>query len=59
MSPDERQVQGPRIQGLREAVTSPGGTTEVALQILMAKDGLAALIKRAVHAARQRAKALR
>ncbi len=44
---------------LREAVTSPGGTTEAALQILMAKDGLAALIKRAVHAARQRAKALR
>ena len=44
---------------LREAVTSPGGTTEAALKILMAKDGLPALMKRAVHAARQRAEALR
>jgi pyrroline-5-carboxylate reductase len=44
---------------LREQVTSPGGTTEAALQILMAKDGLAPLIKRAVHAARLRARQLR
>ena len=44
---------------LREAVTSPGGTTEAALKILMAKDGLPALMKRAVHAERQRAEALR
>jgi pyrroline-5-carboxylate reductase len=44
---------------LREAVTSPGGTTAAALEILMAKDGLPALMKRAIHAARERAKALR
>jgi pyrroline-5-carboxylate reductase len=44
---------------LREAVTSPGGTTAAALSVLMAEDGLPALIKRAVHAARKRAEALR
>ena len=44
---------------LREAVTSPGGTTEAALKVLMAKDGLSALMKRAIHAARKRAEALR
>jgi pyrroline-5-carboxylate reductase len=40
---------------LREAVTSPGGTTAAALAVLMAKDGLPALMKRAVNAARKRA----
>lgn len=40
---------------LRRAVTSPGGTTEAALSVLMAKDGLTPLMKRAVHAARKRA----
>jgi pyrroline-5-carboxylate reductase len=44
---------------LRKAVTSPGGTTEAALKVLMAKDGLPALMKRAVHAARKRAEELR
>ena len=44
---------------LREAVTSPGGTTAAALSVLMAKDGLPALMKRAVHAARKRAEELR
>jgi pyrroline-5-carboxylate reductase len=44
---------------LREAVTSPGGTTEAALKILMADDGLISLMKRAIHAARKRAEALR
>ena len=44
---------------LRQAVTSPGGTTEAALKILMADDGLAALMKRAIHAARKRAEELR
>ncbi len=43
---------------LRQAVTSPGGTTEAALKVLMADDGLVALIKRAVAAARKRAKEL-
>jgi pyrroline-5-carboxylate reductase len=44
---------------LREAVTSPGGTTAAALQVLMAKNGLPLLMKRAIHAARKRAEALR
>jgi len=41
---------------LREAVTSPGGTTAAALYVLMAE--LPDLIKRAVHAARKRAEEL-
>lgn len=44
---------------LREAVTSPGGTTAAALALLMADDGLVALMKRAVQAARKRAEELR
>lgn len=43
---------------LREDVTSPGGTTEAALKILMARDGLKPLIARAVRAARKRARDL-
>jgi pyrroline-5-carboxylate reductase len=43
---------------LREAVTSPGGTTAAALGVLMADDGLTALMKRAVKAARKRAEEL-
>ena len=44
---------------LREAVTSPGGTTAAALTVLMADDGLMPLMKRAVSAARKRAEELR
>jgi pyrroline-5-carboxylate reductase len=44
---------------LREAVTSPGGTTAAALYVLMAEDGLVALMTRAVHAARKRAEEMR
>ena len=43
---------------LRQAVTSPGGTTEAALKVLMAKDGLAQMMQRAVAAARERAEEL-
>ncbi len=43
---------------LRAAVTSKGGTTEAALNVLMAADGLPSLIRRAVEAARKRAKEL-
>lgn len=43
---------------LREAVTSPSGTTAAALSVLMAADGLTALMKRAVKAARKRAEEL-
>ena len=40
---------------LRERVTSPGGTTAAALAVLMADDGLAPLMARAVAAAKRRA----
>jgi pyrroline-5-carboxylate reductase len=40
---------------LRQNVTSPGGTTAAALEILMAGDGLTALMTRAVAAAKRRA----
>lgn len=43
---------------LRESVTSRGGTTAAALDVLMAADGLAPLIERTVQAARRRAEAL-
>jgi len=43
---------------LRVNVTSPGGTTEAALKVLMADDGLKPLMQRAVAAADARAKAL-
>ncbi|HTQ12254.1 MAG TPA: pyrroline-5-carboxylate reductase [Rhizomicrobium sp.] len=43
---------------LRAGVTSPGGTTQAALEVLMAKDGLARLMARAVAAANRRAKEL-
>jgi pyrroline-5-carboxylate reductase len=43
---------------LREAVTSPGGTTRAALDVLMAKDGLEPLLKKAVLAAKRRSKEL-
>ncbi|QBR71222.1 pyrroline-5-carboxylate reductase [Beijerinckiaceae bacterium] len=43
---------------LRENVTSRGGTTAAALEILMAPDGLAPLMRRAAEAAKRRAEAL-
>ncbi len=43
---------------LRRNVTSPGGTTEAALGVLMADDGLAALMRRAVEAATKRSREL-
>jgi pyrroline-5-carboxylate reductase len=43
---------------LRRNVTSPGGTTEAALGVLMAEDGLVPLIGRAVAAAAARSRAL-
>lgn len=43
---------------LRQNVTSPGGTTAAALEVLMAPDGLAPLMGKAVKAAHARAKAL-
>jgi len=43
---------------LRQSVTSPGGTTAAALEILMAGDGLGQLLTRAVAAATQRSREL-
>ena len=43
---------------LRRDVTSPGGTTEAALGVLTAPDGMMSLIKRAVAAATVRGKSL-
>ena len=43
---------------LRQNVTSPGGTTAAALDVLMAADGMTALMSRAVLAATQRSREL-
>lgn len=43
---------------LRENVTSPGGTTAAALEVLMADDGLAPLMARAIDAAACRSREL-
>ncbi len=43
---------------LRQNVTSPGGTTAAALEVLMADNGLAPLMRRAVAAAKRRAEEL-
>jgi pyrroline-5-carboxylate reductase len=43
---------------LRQNVTSPGGTTAAALEVLMGPDGMQSLLKRAVAAATQRSKEL-
>ncbi|MEQ1902166.1 MAG: pyrroline-5-carboxylate reductase [Devosia sp.] len=46
------------VSVLRENVTSPKGTTAAALSVLMAPDGLEALMDRAVQAARARSEEL-
>ncbi|MBE9552222.1 MAG: pyrroline-5-carboxylate reductase, partial [Proteobacteria bacterium] len=43
---------------LRKNVTSPGGTTQAALEVLMADDGLQQLMTRAVAAATKRGREL-
>jgi len=43
---------------LRASVTSPGGTTEAALEVLMAADGLSPLMNKAVAAAIRRSREL-
>ncbi|MBN9024331.1 MAG: pyrroline-5-carboxylate reductase [Rhizobiales bacterium] len=43
---------------LRKNVTSPGGTTAAALNVLMAEDGIEPILTRAVAAAKQRAQEL-
>ncbi|MGI9378277.1 MAG: pyrroline-5-carboxylate reductase [Methyloligellaceae bacterium] len=43
---------------LRSNVTSPGGTTEAALKVLMSESGLAELLEEAVNAAKKRSREL-
>jgi pyrroline-5-carboxylate reductase len=43
---------------LRQNVTSPGGTTAAALDVLMGNDGLAQLMKKAIAAATERSRKL-
>ena len=52
------QAQATAPAQLRHNVTSPGGTTAAALEVLMAPDGLAPLMRAAVGAAKRRAGAL-
>jgi len=53
----ELMFQSPAVEPaqLRRNVTSPGGTTAAALDVLMAPDGLGALMARAIDAAKRRA----
>lgn len=46
------------VETLRRNVTSPQGTTQAALNVLMAEDGLGALLERAVAAAAARSREL-
>lgn len=52
------EASGESPRSLRKKVTSPKGTTEAALEVLLAKGGLDDLVKEAVLKARERAKAL-
>jgi pyrroline-5-carboxylate reductase len=52
------EAAGEPPEALRRNVTSPGGTTEAALAVLMADDGLPPLLERAVAAAAQRSREL-
>ena len=49
------QEPGTSAEQLRKNVTSPGGTTAAALEVLMGADGLTPLMTRAVAAAKRRA----
>jgi pyrroline-5-carboxylate reductase len=49
---------GESPSALRKQVTSPGGTTEAALDVLASADGLAPMLRRAVSAAAQRSRDL-
>ena len=46
------------VEALRQNVTSPGGTTQAALAVLMADDGIRPLFERAIAAGTQRSREL-
>jgi pyrroline-5-carboxylate reductase len=46
------------VEALRQQVTSPGGTTQAALEVLMAPHGMQPLFERAIAAATQRSREL-
>jgi pyrroline-5-carboxylate reductase len=46
------------VEALRQQVTSPGGTTQAALEVLMAPNGMQPLFERALAAATQRSREL-
>ncbi len=52
------RVTGTEAAVLRQNVTSPKGTTYAALQVLMADDGMASLLEKAVKAAADRSREL-
>ena len=52
----EKSALAPNV--LRQNVTSPGGTTEAALEILMAENGLSTLLSAAVRQATEKSKEL-
>ena len=52
-----RQSEDP-VEQLRKNVTSPGGTTQAALEVLMQEDGLQPLMTRAIAAAADRSREL-
>jgi len=52
------EASGEEPAELRRQVTSPGGTTQAALEVLMGKDGLAPLLEKAVAAAFHRSQDL-
>ena len=52
------RVTGEEAATLRHNVTSPNGTTQAALEVLMAEDGLQPLLTRAVAAATRRSREL-
>ncbi|MDV7340520.1 pyrroline-5-carboxylate reductase [Terasakiella sp. A23] len=49
---------GIEAEQLRINVTSPGGTTQAALEVLMAEDGIAPIMENAINAAVQRSREL-
>ena len=46
------------VEVLRQNVTSPGGTTQAALEVLMADDGIEPLFQRAIAAGTRRSREL-